>query len=42
MAVFSPTPGIPGILSDESPANPFTSIKLLGGKPYFSNTFSTV
>ena len=39
-AVFSPTPGTPGILSDESPCNPFTSINCFGSKPYFSIIFS--
>jgi len=36
MAVFSPTPETPGILSDVSPASPFTSIKSLGLSPYSS------
>ena len=39
-AVFSPTPGTPGILSELSPCNPFTSISCLGSIPYFSIIFS--
>ena len=42
IAVFSPTPGIPGILSELSPASPFTSINSLGFSPYFSSIFSIV
>ena len=32
-AVFSPIPGTPGILSDVSPCNPFTSINCFGSIP---------
>ena len=39
-AVFSPIPGTPGMLSDESPCNPFTSINCFGSIPYVSITFS--
>ena len=39
-AVFSPTPGTPGILSEVSPCNPFTSINCCGSIPYFSMIFS--
>ena len=35
-AVFSPTPGTPGILSEVSPISPFTSISWIGFTPYFS------
>ena len=35
-AVFSPTPGTPGMLSDVSPISPFTSISSFGSIPYFS------
>ncbi len=37
-AVFSPIPGTPGMLSEESPCNPFTSISCLGSIPYVSIT----
>ena len=39
-AVFSPIPGTPGILSDVSPCNPFTSISCFGSIPYVSSIFS--
>jgi len=32
-AVFSPIPGTPGMLSDVSPCNPFTSINCFGSIP---------
>ena len=37
-AVFTPIPGTPGILSEESPAKDWTSITWLGLTPNFSNT----
>ena len=37
-AVFSPTPGTPGILSAVSPISPFISITCSGVIPYFSIT----
>ena len=37
VAVFSPTPGMPGILSEESPISPFKSINCCGVRPYFSS-----
>ena len=37
-AVFSPIPGTPGILSEESPINALTSINSLGVTWYFSFT----
>ena len=36
VAVFSPTPGTPGMLSELSPISPFTSIICVGVTPYFS------
>ena len=36
VAVFSPTPGIPGILSDWSPIRPLKSMNWVGVKPYLS------
>ena len=35
-AVFSPMPGTPGMLSDESPIRLFTSMSWGGSMPYFS------
>ena len=40
IAVFSPIPGTPGILSEVSPWSPFTSIKDFGSNPYSSNIFA--
>ncbi len=37
-AVFTPMPGTPGTLSDESPISDCTSITLSGVTPNFSNT----
>ena len=37
-AVFSPTPGTPGMLSEVSPIRLFTSMSCLGFTPYFSTT----
>ena len=36
MAVFSPIPGTPGILSEVSPIRAFRSIIWIGAKPYCS------
>ena len=36
-AVFSPIPGTPGILSEESPWSPFTSINWIGSKPPYTS-----
>ncbi len=41
-AVFSPTPGIPGRLSEGSPRSAAKSGYFAGGSPYFSSTFSGV
>lgn len=41
-AVFSPTPGIPGRLSDGSPRRAAKSGYCCGVSPYFSSTFSGV
>ena len=41
-AVLSPTPGIPGRLSLESPLKPLKSMICLGSKPYVSLTSSGV
>ena len=40
VAPFSPMPGTPGILSDVSPCNAFTSINCSGSNPYSSRTFA--
>ena len=37
---FLRMPGTPGMLSEESPCRPFTSINCFGSKPYFSIIFS--
>ena len=37
MAVFSPTPGTPGMLSEESPISAFRSTMTGGAKPYSSS-----
>ena len=42
VAPFSPIPGTPGILSEESPISAFTSINSLGVTLYFSNTCVTL
>ncbi|MNC08699.1 hypothetical protein D3C75_562960 [compost metagenome] len=39
-AVFSPTPGTPGMLSDESPINARKSMMSSGGTPYLVRTSS--
>ena len=39
-AVFSPTPGTPGMLSEESPISARKSIINSGGTPYFATTSS--
>ena len=36
MAVFSPMPFTPGMLSEESPMRAFRSMSFMGSKPYFS------
>ena len=41
-AVFSPTPATPGILSEESPINAFSSTTCHGSIPVFSLKFSAV
>lgn len=41
-AVFSPTPGMPGRLSEGSPRRAAKSGYWAGVNPYFSNTFSGV
>ncbi len=41
-AVFSPTPGMPGRLSDGSPRRAAKSGYCCGVSPYFSSTFSGV
>ncbi len=41
-AVFSPTPGMPGRLSDGSPRRAAKSGYWAGVNPYFSTTFSGV
>ena len=42
MAVFSPTPGTPGMLSLASPNRAFRSIMWMGVKPYSSRKASSV
>ena len=42
MAVFSPTPGTPGMLSELSPIRAFRSTIFSGSKPYSSRKRSGV
>ena len=42
MAVFSPMPGTPGMLSEESPIRALRSIMWMGSKPYWSRKVSGV
>ena len=42
MAVFSPTTGTPGMLSEVSPIRAFRSIMWMGSKPYCSRKVSGV
>ena len=42
MAVFSPTPGTPGMLSLASPMRAFRSMMWMGSKPYASRKAASV